>query len=60
MFLVYHRGISPKLERLRNSTSGNELEQSRRVASPVPSGQSQNDYDPDRVALIPFPDDVNI
>ncbi|KAB7500242.1 CUB and sushi domain-containing protein 2, partial [Armadillidium nasatum] len=61
--LLYHRAVSPKLVRLRSSGSGNELQP--RVAPPTlpPVGaQAQThiptEHDPDRVALIAFPDEL--
>ncbi|XP_037783706.1 sushi, von Willebrand factor type A, EGF and pentraxin domain-containing protein 1-like [Penaeus monodon] len=54
--ILYQRAVSPKLVRLHNSGSGGELPPPPHNCPPN-SSQTQQEHDPDRVALIPFPDE---
>ncbi|XP_069169522.1 sushi domain-containing protein 4 isoform X2 [Procambarus clarkii] len=54
--ILYQRAVSPKLVRLHNSGSGNDLPPVQHNCSPNAS-QPQPEHDPDRVALIAFPDE---
>ncbi|XP_071537075.1 sushi domain-containing protein 4-like isoform X2 [Panulirus ornatus] len=54
--ILYQRAVGPKLVRLRNSGSGGDLPPTQHNCPPN-SSQPQQEHDPDRVALIAFPDE---
>lgn len=54
--ILYQRAVSPKLVRLHNSGSGGDLPPVQHNC-PSNTSQPQPEHDPDRVALIAFPDE---
>ncbi|KAK3851290.1 hypothetical protein Pcinc_042055, partial [Petrolisthes cinctipes] len=55
--ILYQRALSPKLVRLRNSGSGGELPPPPHTCPPT-APQPPQDHDPDRLALIAYPDEL--